>query len=623
MPEDPKPFQAEVTRLLEIVTHSLYSEKSVFLRELIANASDACDCLRYLALTSPDLASEDRQYHILLRADPQSFTLSVKDNGIGMSREELEHNLGTIARSGTLEFLKSAKESDLSLIGQFGVGFYSAFMVARQVDVFSRKAGHAQSWHWSSKGQGTFEIRELEEERDVGTTIVLTLKEEEDTYLKIDTLRTMVQKYASNINFPIYLESLDSEPLNTSSALWTRPKNEISNEQYTEFYRHVSHSYDEPWITIHWSVEGILAYRALLYIPTLKPFDLLDPRRASKIKLYVKRVFISDQIEGLVPPYLRFLRGIVDSEDLPLNVSREILQKNTLIERIKAGIAKRVLSELKSKTSDPQYETFWSNFGAVLKEGLYEDAENTPQLLELARFFSTKSNTDTITLEEYVARMKQGQETVFFMIGESLEALRKSPQLEMFLAHDIEVLLLTDPIDEFWLPAVKKYQNKEFRSVTRGRTHLDAIVPPQSKEGETTLSPLLTAFKDILGENVKDVRESERLIESAVCLVADEGDMDMNLERLLRHHQKVSSSSRRVLEVNPAHTAIQTLAKRFERDGLQDVIKDAVWLLFDQARILEGEPLSDPQMFSRRLAFFVERGSAASSEGAPDPPGHG
>ena len=599
-----KPFQAEVNRLLEIVTHSLYSDKSIFLRELISNASDACDCLRYLRLTAADLGEEDGRYHILLTVDKESQSLTITDNGIGMTREELETNLGTIARSGTLEFLKPNKDADISLIGQFGVGFYSAFMVSDRVDVYSRKAGESEGWRWSSEGAGTFEIEAIEEEIPIGTKIALTLKRREDRYLEVEQLRSIVQKYADNINFPIYLDSLDTEPLNRSSALWTRSKNDIAKEQYTEFYRHVSHSYDEPWMTIHWSVEGVVAYRGLLYIPQIKPFDLLDPRRLSTVKLYVKRVFISDQIEGLTPSYLRFLRGIVDSEDLPLNVSREILQKNTVIDKIKSGITKRVLTELKTKAADPEYEKFWSNFGAVFKEGLYEDSENTATLLDLARFSSTKSSLTS--LQEYVSRMKDKQETIFFIIGESLESLKKSPQLEAFVAHDLEVLLLTDPIDEFWIPVVTQYQDKKFQSVTRGQANLDSFTS-SDKKGES-LSELLKAFRETLGESVKDVRESGRLIESAVCLVADEGDMDMHLERLLRHHQKTTASPR-VLEVNSDHSVIRALAKRLEDQGLEEVTQDAIWLLFDQARILEGEPLSDPRLFSRRLAFFVERGS--------------
>src|SRR5438270_1704180 len=450
-------FQAEVSRLLDIVAHSLYSEKEIFLRELISNASDACDRLRYAALTQPDLAGEDSNFRVVLTPDKGARTLTVDDNGVGMSHDELIENLGTIARSGTAAFMANLgqdkdKGKDVSLIGQFGVGFYSAFMVAETVDVISRKAGDGAAWRWTSDGKGEFTIEEAEKAAR-GTTIVLHLRKDDEEFLDPHRLRHIVKTYSDHIALPILLKEGDpkdgggEETLNAASALWTRSKSEITPEQYKEFYHHVAHSFDEPWLTLHARAEGKIEYTNLLFVPSSKPFDLFDPQRKNHVKLYVRRVFITDDCQSLLPPYLRFLRGVVDSEDLPLNVSREMLQNNPILSRIKSQLTKRVIGELAKKAADAsaEYAKFWDNFGAVLKEGLYEDREHRDELLGLARFRST-TRDELVSLDDYVAAMKPGQDAIYTIHGDNLDVIKKSPQLEGFRARGVEVLLLTDPI---------------------------------------------------------------------------------------------------------------------------------------------------------------------------------
>jgi len=491
MTQETRNFQAEVSRLLEIVAHSLYSEKEIFLRELISNASDACDRLRYAALTEPTLAEGDTDYRVLLIPDKAARTLTVADNGIGMNRGELIENLGTIARSGTAAFvsqLSGDARKDMSLIGQFGVGFYSAFMVADKVEVLSRKAGDSEGWRWMSDGKGEFTI-ETFADATRGAKIVVHLREGEDEYLDPARLRRIVHTYSDHIGLPIVLKADGKdETINTASALWTRPRSEITPEQYKEFYHHVGHSFDDPWLTLHNRAEGVLEYTNLLFVPSTKPFDLFDPERKSRIKLYVRRVFITDEGTGLLPPYLRFLRGIVDSEDLPLNVSREMLQSNPMAARIRQQLTRRVLNELVKKTSEApdDYAKFWDNFGAVLKEGLYEDREQREELLTLARFRST-AREGLVSLDEYIAAMRPGQDAIYTIHGDSLDVIKKSPQLEGFQARGVEVLLMTDPIDEFWVPAINTYKEKPFKSATRGGVDLVKITPPEAHE-EVVLS---------------------------------------------------------------------------------------------------------------------------------------
>jgi molecular chaperone HtpG len=610
-------FQAEVGRLLDIVARSLYSDKEVFLRELISNASDACDRLRYAALTDPGLAAGGVAYRVVLTPDKAARTLTVADNGIGMSREDLVGNLGTIARSGTRAFveqLAGSKPSDLSMIGQFGVGFYSAFMVAREVEVFSRKAGEAQGWRWASDGKGAFTIGPVEH-APRGTRIVLHLAEGEDEFLEPHRLRHIVTTHSDHIPIPVVLVGEDGkeETLNRASALWTRPKAEITEEQYRDFYRHVGHAYDEPWATVHWRAEGMIEYAALLFVPTAAPFDLFQPERRHSVKLYVRRVFVSDDAEGLIPSWLRFLRGVIDSEDLPLNVSRELLQSNPMVAKIRQGVTKRILAELgrKAKDDPASYATFWSTFGAVLKEGIYEDPESREALLPLLRFRTTNGD-GVASFEEIVGRLRPGQDAIYYITGDDLEALKASPQLEGFRARGVEVLLLTDPIDEFAIPMLGTYKDKPLKSVTRGGADLsriepaaDAPVPQQTPAAE--VDTLVVRLKAALADAVKDVRASQRLTDSAVCLVADENDTDMRLERLLAKHKQLTVSSKRILEVNPAHPLIRALAAPTRTDA---DVADAAFLLLDQARILEGEAIPDAAAFARRLSSVMTRGLA-------------
>jgi molecular chaperone HtpG len=612
-------FQAEVSRLLDIVAHSLYSEKEIFLRELISNASDACDRLRYAALTEPNLAEGDANYRVVLTPVKSSRTLTIADNGIGMNRDELIENLGTIARSGTAAFMSQLTGDagkDMSLIGQFGVGFYSSFMVADKVEVLSRKAGDSEGWRWTSDGQGSFTV-EPAANLPRGARITLHMREGEEEYLDPFRLRQIVTRYSDHIALPIVLaDGNKEETINRASALWTRPRSEITEDQYKEFYHHVGHGFDDPWLTIHARAEGVLEYTLLLFVPSQKPFDLFDPERKSRLKLYVRRVFITDEGTELLPAYLRFVRGIVDSEDLPLNISREMLQSNPTVSRIRQQLTRRVLTELGKKATEApeEYAKFWDNFGAVLKEGLYEDREQRDTLLPLARFHST-TRDGLVSLDQYVEAMRPGQDAIYTITGDNLDLLKKSPQLEGFRARGVEVLLLTDPIDEFWVSSVATYKEKPFKSATRGGIDLDKITAPEEKdatenkpEPPAKLASLIAIFKLALGDAVKDVRGSDRLTDSAVCLVADEGDIDMHLERLLKQHRQLDTAAKRILELNPRHRLIERLAASVGEIGASDQLSEFAWLLLDQARIVEGEQLPDPPAFARRLASLLERG---------------
>jgi molecular chaperone HtpG len=465
-----------------------------------------------------------------------------------------------------------------------------------------------------SDGKGEFTVEPLPE-TPRGATIIVHLREGEDEYLDPARLRRIVKTYSDHIGLPIILnEGGKEETINTASALWTRPRSEITAEQYKEFYHHVGHSFDDPWLTLHNKAEGVLEYTSLLFVPSTKPFDLFDPERKSRVKLYVRRVFITDEATDLLPAYLRFLRGIVDSEDLPLNISREMLQSNPMVARIRQQLTRRVLSELAKKAGESadEYTKFWDNFGAVLKEGLYEDRDHRDELLALGRFRST-TRDELVSLDDYIAAMKPGQDTIYTIHGDSLDVIKKSPQLEGFRARGIEVLLLTDPIDEFWVPSIGQYKEKPFKSATRGGVDLDKIPLSEAPEATGTEPPaklgsLIAIFKLALGDSVKDVRSSERLTDSAVCLVADEGDMDMHLERLLKQHRQLDSASRRILEVNPRHKLIERLAASVGEPGASDQLSEFAWLLLDQARIVEGEQLPDPPAFARRLAMLLERG---------------
>lgn len=614
MSETRMEFRAEVSRLLDIVVHSLYSDKEIFLRELISNASDACDKLRYEALTQPELLGEETDFKVKIAIDKKARTLTITDNGIGMSRDELVENLGTIARSGTGKFLEQLSEQKeqndakgaTNLIGQFGVGFYAAFMVAQMVEVKSRRAGIEESWCWRSDGKGDFAVEE-DAKSTRGTEITLYLRQGEDEFLDVERLRHIINKYSDHIAIPIMLGEED-EPANRASALWLRNKSDITPEQYKEFYHHVAHAFDDPALTIHWRAEGKLEYTGLLFIPGMKPFDLFDPQRRHGVKLFVKRVFITDHAEGLLPPWLRFLRGVVDSEDLPLNVSREMLQNNPMLAHIKRGVTRRVLGDLVKFANDAKaYDVFWGNFGAVLKEGLYEDADHRDDLLKLLRCHSTHGEGVT-SLADYVARMKEGQTEIYYICGESVEKLQRNPHLEGYRAKGVEVLLLTDTVDDFWPNTVIEFDGKKLKSVTRGNNDLGQIAgdadgaKDESKTDEAQTSSLVALLKLTLGDAVKDVRTTERLTESPVCLVADDGDLDIHLERFLKQHNQIKTPSKRILEVNAKHPLITKMAERAGQAGASDVLADYAWLLLDQARLIDGEVLPDATAFAARLS---------------------
>lgn len=618
--EEKLKFSAEISKVLQLMIHSLYTNKDIFLRELVSNASDACDKLRYAALTEPNLMEDGAELAITIEINPEQKLITITDNGIGMSREELISNLGTIAKSGTQEFISKITgdaKKDMPLIGQFGVGFYSSFMVADKISVISTRAGSDESFLWKSDGIGEFTVKATEK-ASRGTSITLHLKEGSDDYLDSFKIRHIVQTYSDHISFPIYLLDEDKNPqkINTASALWMRPKSEISEEQYNEFYHHVSHLPDSPWMTLHNKAEGKLEYTSLLFVPSSKPVDLFHPDRKSRLKLYVKRVFITEEHADLVPSYLRFLRGVVDSEDLPLNISRETLQHNPMLIKIKEALVKKFLSELRKKaeSNEEEYKKFWKNFGAVLKEGLCEAYSPREQLLDVCRFHSSKGDNDAITsLDGYISRMKEGQENIFYLTGENLNSIRQSPQLEGFTSRGIEVLLLNDHVDDFWVNVVLDYKGKQFKSVTRSDINLENIKSEKTDKPEEkpavpqeNIEKLCERIKTILGNAISEVRTTQKLGQSAVCLATKEGGMDFRLEQFLIEQKQLVVAAAKILEINPHHAIIRHLAEKPEAN-----IDDAVWLLFDQARILEGEEITDPAAFTRRLQNFVEKSLAA------------
>lgn len=634
MAAETRSFQAEVSKLLHIVANALYSEREVFLRELISNAADACDKLRFLAISDPSLTDGDADFRIRISADAKAHTLTISDNGVGMTDADLHGSLGTIASSGTAAFVEELSgdaKKDVGLIGQFGVGFYSAFMVADKVEVLTRKAGTDKAWLWSSDGLGEYTVS-ASEKADRGTIITLYLKKDAREFAEKERLRTVVRTYSDHIPFPIgFVEinedgSEEIDSLNRASALWTRPKSEISEDDYKEFYHHVGHAFDDPWMTLHWKAEGRIEYHGLLFVPTQLPFDLFHPERRHHVKLYVKRVFITDEVEGLVPTWLRFMKGVIDCEDLPLNISREMLQSNPVVTSISQAVTKRVLSELKKKAKkdSESYAAFWRGFGPVLKEGLYADGqEHKEALLELARFRSSAGD-DLVSLADYVARMKENQTAIYYIAAENEETAKASPQLEGFVKKGVEVLYLTDPIDEFWVQAqFDGYDGKPLKSVTRGGADLSTIKDDSAdaEEAETEKQPdpesdgavdaLVASVKLALGEAVKDVRTTDRLADSPVCLVADDNDLDMNLERMLRQHKQLDMVSKRVLELNPEHALIKGMAKLVKTGKAGTGIEDAAFLLLDQARILEGEPVEDSKAFTKRFSEIMVKALGA------------
>lgn len=614
-------FEADVARLLHMMVHSVYSDRDVFLRELISNAADACEKLRYEAIQNPELLGDDPKPAITISADPDAKRLTVEDNGIGMSRDELVEALGTIARSGTrafMERIEAAKSGEgAELIGQFGVGFYSAFMVADKVDVITRKAGSEEAWRWSSDGKGSYEIAPAaaDEAPKRGTRVVLHLMEDAANYTQPYQLERLIKEQSGHVPVAISLiEKPEAErrEIADGTALWVKSKSEITQEEYTEFYRGVSGQYDEPAVTIHFRAEGRHEYNTLAFVPGSRPFDLFDQDRKGRMKLYVRRVFITDEAD-LLPHYLRFVRGLVDSADLPLNLSREMIQESPLLAAIRKGVTNRILSDMTklAENDADAYARIWENFGVVLKEGLYEDWERREQLLKLARFRSTTSGETWRSLADYVAAMKEGQKAIYFMTGDDRARLEASPQLEGFRARGVEVLLLTDPVDSFWVTMAPEFDGKPLKSVTQGGADLSDIALPDDAtkpEGAGT-SPEIATFiaflKSTLGDDVSDVKASDRLTESAVCLVAPEGGPDRQIERLLSAAGRLDNATKPVLEINPRSERILALAKL----GGGDLAfrQDVAHLLYDEARVLDGDKPTDPKAFSERMARVIAR----------------
>jgi molecular chaperone HtpG len=619
------PFQAEVSELLNLMVHSVYSETDVFLRELISNASDACDRLRYEAIAKPEFLADDAALGIRIKSDPEAGTLTIADNGIGMDRQELIDNLGTVARSGTRAFLNQLAEAKdgTGLIGQFGVGFYSAFMVADRIDVTSHRAGAPDTWVWRSSGGAGFEMVPAEPEQAArvprGTEIVLHLKPDAKHYLEAQELERVVKTYSDHILFPIELIDGKAEPrqVNAASALWQRPKSEVTVEDYKNAYRSMAVAFDEPALTLHYKAEGRQSYAVLLFAPASRPFDLFDPSRKGRVKLYVRRVYITDDAD-LLPSYLRFMRGVVDSEDLPLNISREMLQNNPQVVQMRKALTGRVISELENlaEKDTAAFDKIWEAFGAVVKEGLYEDFERREQLLALTRFTTTTGNARS--LKQYVKDLRPNQTEIYYLTGESLERVKSNPKLEAARARGIEVLLLTDPVDAFWTAAPLDFEGKPLKSLSRGEVDF-GLVPlrddaagakPEEKDAATDDSSVIAAVKAALGERVSDVRASQRLTDSAVCLVAGGQGLDRELERLLARRGR-GAAAKPVLELNMRHPLIKALAKAKTEARDQDVT-DLAEVLFDEAQILDGEVPDDPTAFSARLNRLVVRGLGAA-----------
>ena len=617
-------FQAEVAELLRLMVHSVYTETDIFLRELISNASDACDRLRYEAIATPGLIADGAPFVIRITPDKDKNTLTISDNGIGMGRQDLIDNLGTVARSGTRAFMsKLAEAKDGSgLIGQFGVGFYSAFMVADRIEVVSRHAGAKEAWAWTSSGGGGFEIAPASEAQAArvsrGTEIVLHLKEDAKKYLEPYEIRRVVSTYSDHILFPIELADAEGKPeqINSASAIWQRPKSELKPEEYKEAYRSISHAFDEPAITLHYRAEGRQSYAVLLFAPSTRPYDLFDPVRQSHVKLYVRRVYITDGAE-LLPSYLRFMRGVVDSEDLPLNISREMLQNNPQVVQMRKALTGRVIGEFESlagKDADA-FKKIWDAFGAVIKEGLYEDRERRDALLKLARFTTTVGGERT--LENYVADLKPNQTEIYYLAGESTERLRSNPKLEAARKRGIEVLLLSDPVDSFWTGLPLDFGGKPFKSLSKGDVDF-GLVPlleepanEDAKLDEPDAEAVIGAVKAALGERVSEVRASQRLADSPACLVAAKHGPDLEIERLLARQGR-GVGAKPILELNIRHALVKAIAAAVKEQH-QDDVNDLSALLFEQAQILDGETPEDPAAFVARLNRLVMRGFGAGS----------
>ena len=618
MTQEKKKFDAEVGKVLHLMINSLYANKEIFLRELISNSSDACDKLRYLGQTDSSLVQGDSDLKINISIDKDEKTITIRDNGIGMNREDLQENLGTIAKSGTQGFLNQLSgdsKKDSQLIGQFGVGFYSCFMVADKITVTSRKASEDKVYIWESDGKGEYTIDDSDKEFARGTEMILHIKSEEESFVDHFRVKHIIKSYSDHIAVPIFFvdENNNETQVNSSSALWTRSKNEIDEEQYKEFYKSVSHATDDPWLTMHNRNEGIVEFTNLLFVPTSKTFDLFHPDRKCRVKLYIKRVFIADENVDIIPQYLRFLRGVVDSEDLPLNISRETLQNNATLEKIKKSITKRVLSELvkKKESNRDDYLLFWSNFGGVLKEGLCEVTSDHEKLLEVCVFRSA-IHDKMISLDEYIANCKEEDKTIYYLSGDDPEKLRSNPQIEGFISKGIDVLLFTDTVDDFWVNVNGRYKEIELKSVTRSDIDLDS--QDDSKEDKSSEEKddskndeIANYFRDTLGILVKDVKISKKLTTSPACLAVGDGAMDIRMERYLIEQKQLAGASAKILEINPNHKIVLKIGEGLGEKANQDENAALVHLLYDQVCIIEGEPVSDAGAFSKRLNGILEK----------------
>ena len=609
-------FQAEVSKLLDLVANSLYSEREIFLRELISNSADACEKLRYQSLSKKNLLKDDKDLKINIRVSKKKKIIEIEDNGIGMNKQELIDNLGTIARSGTsrfIEAMKNKKEGDISAIGQFGVGFYSSYMVSDKVDVLSRDAANNEINLWSSNGKESYSIESSEKEKR-GTCITLNIKKDADEFLDSFRLRSIITKYSNYIPFPIYLNDLDDkekeEKINEGSPLWLKDKNDIKDEDYKQFYNNISFNFDEPLKTIHYNAEGVISYRALIYIPTNQPMDLFNAERKNKIKLYVQKVFITDECDDIMPNWLRFIPGVVDSQDISLNISREMLQNNPIISKIKKGLTNKILNEIEnlSKKEKTKFETFWNNFGAVLKEGIYEQNDHHEKILPLLRF-ENSINDNKISLEEYIKIMAKDQKEIYYFANTDKDHIKNSPQLEVFADKKIPVLFMVDAVDEFWIQNVSKFKDLEFKSITKGKVDVSKVgektkdKKDDNKKIDSKIKDLINILKEELKDNISEVLISERLTKSPILLIAEESGMDINMEKLMKMHNQKTPASKKILEVNPSHPMIVNLANNLTKVDHKKMSN----LLLDQANILDGNILSNPSGYLENLTeIFIK-----------------
>ena len=623
-----KKFEADTGKILDIVINSLYSEREIFVRELISNASDAIDKKKYLALTNKSINDTSDPFEIKIEVNSKENTIKISDNGIGMDEEDLINSLGTIARSGTKAFLeqfnksKDDKKEDVNLIGQFGVGFYASFMVADKVEVLSKKAGTDKSWKWISDGKSGYNI-EKGEKTNSGTELILHLKKDAKEFLEGTRIQFVVRKYSDHISYPVKMlevskKDAKEETINEASALWTRAPKDIKEKQYEDFFSHIGAGFGKPLLTMHNNTEGTVSYTNLLCIPSSKPFDLFNPDRKSSLKLYINRVFITDKCDNLIPAYLRFVKGIVDTQDIDLNVSREMLQNNPAVAKISKSLVGKILRELK-KIADKdkaKYIQFWNEFGQVLKEGLYEDLERKDTLLELARF-SNNENDDLISLEDYVNTMDKNQKDIYYIAADTKSQALSSPHLEGFKSKGIKVLVMADPIDQFWLSMAGQFKEKNFVSITQGEIDLDNInsdkKDPKNKDTkkddvDKKFTNLIAHLKASLGQNVKDIRLTSKLTDSPACLVADKGDMDVAMENLMKQRDPNYQGAPRILEINPEHALVEKMNKLLSDKKHNNLVDDAGTLLFEQARMMEGKLPSDPTKFAKIMNNFLVKG---------------